>query len=149
METTEYSLHELIVKAEHYAASAERCVYDIQLKLRQWGCTSSDEQTVIEHLMEHGFINHSRYANAFVHDKLHFQNWGRVKIAYALRAKKIEDSIIDEALGNIDEQDYTAILRKVALLKKNANREQQIRFLLQRGFSYGDISELSCLERRM
>ncbi len=142
METTEYSQRELTVKAEHYAALSEHCAEDIRLKLRQWGASSSDEQTIIEHLTKHDFINHSRYADAFVHDKLHFQNWGRVKIAYALRAKKIEDSIINEALENIDEQDYLAILRKVALRKKNANREQQIRFLLQRGFSYEDIRQV-------
>ncbi|MCQ2348115.1 MAG: RecX family transcriptional regulator [Paludibacteraceae bacterium] len=139
METTEYSLPDLIAKAEHYTASAEHCAEEVRLKLHQWGATSSDEQAVIEHLLNGGFINHLRYATAFVHDKLLFQNWGRIKIAYALRAKKIEDSAINEALENIDEQDYLAILNKVALLKKNANREQQIRFLLQRGFSYEEI----------
>lgn len=142
METTEYSLRELTTKAEHYAASSEHCTEDVRLKLRQWGATSSDEQTIIAHLVEHDFINHLRYVKAFVHDKLRFQNWGRVKIAYALRAKRIEDSVINEALESIDEQDYFAVLRKVALLKKNANREQQIRFLLQRGFSYEDIQKL-------
>lgn len=139
METTEYSQHELIVKAEHYAALSEHCAEDIRLKLRQWGASSSDEQTIIAHLTKYGFINHSRYAHAFVHDKLRFQNWGRVKIAYALRAKKIEDSIIDEALGSIDEQDYFTVLRKVASHKKGATREQLLRFLSQRGFTYEDI----------
>ena len=139
METTEYSQRELIVKAEHYAALSEHCAEDIRLKLRQWGASSSDEQTIIAHLVEHGFINHSRYANAFVHDKLRFQNWGRVKIAYALRTKRIEDSVIDEALRSIDEQDYLAVLRKVASHKKGATREQLLRFLSQRGFTYEDI----------
>lgn len=139
METTEYSQRELTTKAEHYAALSEHCAEDVRLKLRQWGASSSDEQTIIEHLTKHDFINHSRYANAFVHDKLRFQNWGRVKIAYALRAKKIEDSIIDDALENIDEQDYLAVLRKVASHKKGATREQLLRFLSQRGFTYEDI----------
>lgn len=139
METTEYSLRELTTKAEHYAASSEHCAEDVRLKLRQWGATSSDEQTIIAHLVEHDFINHLRYAHAFVHDKLRFQNWGRVKIAYALRAKRIEDSIIDEALGSIDEQDYFAVLRKVASHKKGATREQLLRFLSQRGFTFDEI----------
>lgn len=139
METTEYSQRELTTKAEHYAAMSEHCAEDVRLKLRQWGASSSDEQTIIEHLTKHGFINHSRYANAFVHDKLRFQNWGRVKIAYALRTKRIEDSVIDEALRSIDEQDYLAILRKVASHKKGATREQLLRFLYQRGFTYEDI----------
>lgn len=139
METTEYSLRELTSKAEHYAASSEHCAEDVRLKLRQWGATSSDEQTIIAHLVEHDFINHLRYAHAFVHDKLRFQNWGRVKISYALRAKKIEDSCINEALETIDEQDYFAVLRKVASHKKGATREQLLRFLSQRGFTFDEI----------
>ena len=139
METTEYSLRELTTKAEHYAASSEHCAEDVRLKLRQWGATSSDEQTIIAHLVEHDFINHLRYAKAFVHDKLHFQNWGRIKISYALRAKRIEDFIIDEALESIDEQDYFSILRKVASHKKGATQEQLLRFLSQRGFTFDEI----------
>ncbi|MCQ2342277.1 MAG: RecX family transcriptional regulator [Paludibacteraceae bacterium] len=139
METTEYSLPELIAKAEHYTASAEHCIMDIQLKLRQWECTFADEQTVISHLIQRGFIDEQRYASAFVHDKLLFHGWGKIKMQAALRAKHIDDSYISAALDNIDETDYFDTLGKVAKSKKNASREQRIRFLLQRGFSYDDI----------
>ena len=46
---------------------------------------------------------------------------------------------ISAAIENIDETEYNRILREVLKQKKNASREQQIRFLLQRGFEYRDI----------
>lgn len=140
METTDYSLPDLIKKAEHYAAMAEHCKEDVRLKLRQWGCDYADEQRVIDALVENNFINESRYASAFVHDKLLYQGWGRMKIKAGLFAKHIDEEDIDNALNNIDEQTYFSVLRKVAAKKKTNDREQLIRFLLQRGFTYSELS---------
>lgn len=139
METTAYSLPELMTKAEHYTAAAEHCVYDVQLKLRQWGCTSADEQTIIAHLQQEHFIDQQRYARAFVHDKLLYQGWGRNKLRAGLYAKHIDEATIDAALGTIHEDDYRSVLRKAAAQKKGATREQLLRFLYQRGFTYDEI----------
>ena len=142
MGTTEYSLPDLIKKAEHYAAMAEHCEEDVRIKLRQWGCDSSDEQRVIDALVKDNFINHSRYIDAFAHDKLLYQGWGRKKIKAGLLAKHIDADDIDESLNNLDEQTYFSVLRKVASKKKTSNREQLIRFLLQRGFTYSEITSV-------
>ncbi|MCQ2340556.1 MAG: RecX family transcriptional regulator [Paludibacteraceae bacterium] len=142
METTEYLLPDLIKKAAHYAAMAEHCEEDVRIKLRQWGCDSADEQSVIDELVKNNFINNNRYAKAFAHDKLLYQGWGRMKIKAGLLAKYIDEDDIDDSLNNLDEQDYFAILRKVVSKKKTDNREQLIRFLLQRGFTYSEISSI-------
>lgn len=143
MEKIEYSLQDLIKKAEHYTATSEHCKEDVRLKLRQWGCNSSDEQRIINALEKDNFINDSRYAAAFTHDKLLYQGWGRMKIKAGLFAKHIDEKDIDDALNNIDEQTYFSILRKVASKKKATNHEQLIRFLLQRGFTYSEISSIT------
>ena len=142
METTECSLPDLIKKAEHYAAMAEHCEEDVRIKLRQWGCDSADEQRIIDALVKDNFINDSRYAAAFAHDKLMYQGWGRMKIKAGLVAKHIDEDDIEESLSNIDEQTYFSVLRKVAGKKKTDNHEQLIRFLLQRGFTYSEISSI-------
>lgn len=139
METTEYSLPELIAKAERYTAASEHCLYDVQCKLRQWLATPEQEQAVLDRLTQGGFVCQSRYAAAFVHDKIRYQGWGRRKIEAALYAKHLDADTIAEALDNADRTDYLDTLRSVAAKKRGATREQLIRFLLQRGFSYSDI----------
>lgn len=139
METTEYSLHDLTTKAEHYAAAAEHCAYDVRLKLRQWGCTSADEQTIIAHLQRNGYIDHRRYARAYTHDQVAYHGWGRNKIKAALCQKFIDEQAINDALQDIDTQAYTHALQRAIAQKKGATREQLLRFLLQRGFTYDEI----------
>jgi len=140
METTEYSLPALMNRAERYCATAEHCLSDIALKLRQWGCKAEDIGTIKTHLLDAGYIDEQRYANAFVHDEVAYHYWGRQKIRAALYAKHIEDSVVDQALQTIDPDAYQTALNRALSQKKSATREQQIRFLLQRGFTYEEIS---------
>jgi len=142
METIEYSLPALISRAERYCAMAEHCISDVALKLRQWGCRPEDEQTVLEHLTQSGYIDEQRYANAFVHDKVAYQGWGRNKLKAGLFAKFVDEATIDAALKTIDAADYRRALNKAAAQKKGATREQLLRFLLQRGFTFDDIHSI-------
>ena len=56
-----------------------------------------------------------------------------------LQARQLPAAEIQSALQNIDETEYNRILLAVLATKKNAPRESQIRFLLQRGFEYATI----------
>ncbi len=141
METTEYLLQDWILKAERYAAAGEHCSNDVRHKMQQWQAPDEYVEPVLSHLVLHRFIDESRYAAAFVRDKVLFQGWGRYKILAGLKAKRIPDAVIRDALLTIDSEAYRSALRKAAATKKNAAREQQMRFLLQRGFSYSDIED--------
>ena len=66
----EWSLADLRNKAEAYCASAEHCIWDVRQKLRQWGATNEDAESIIAHLQAERFVDEQRYCNAFVHDKL-------------------------------------------------------------------------------
>ena len=138
MENHEWSTPELQSKAEFYCAHAEHCIADVKEKMRQWNATSEQIEQVLLRLLDGGFIDEQRYCKAFVHDKLLYQSWGRVKIRAALLAKHIPDEIIDKGLADIDEIDYTNILKKV-IQKKKGTPEQVIRYCLQRGFTYSEI----------
>lgn len=139
METTEYSLPNLITKAEHYTASAEHCLADVTLKLRQWQCHDEDIQTILDHLLQHDYVNQQRYAVAYVHDQVAYQGWGRNKIRAALYAKFIDEQVINDVLHGVNEDDYNHALQKAIAHKKGATREQLLRFLYQRGFTYDEI----------
>ena len=108
------------------------------MRLRQWGCDAQTEDSIIDHLLAENYISDERYAKAFVHDKLLYQGWGRVKIEYMLRGKKVAYDIIQNALKTIDESDYSRILKHLVSQRLN-NLPSLYRFLTQRGFTYDEI----------
>ena len=144
MEKREWSMAELQSKAEAYCAQAEHCVSEMRDKLRVWGATSAQADEVTERLIEDKYIDEARYCGAFVHDKLLYHGWGRVKIRAALQAKHLPSAYISAALEDIDETEYFRILEKV-IQKKKGSPEQVIRFCLQRGFTLSEIKRFVAL----
>lgn len=141
MERNEWSLDASIEKTARYCVQAERAEVDVLAKLFQWGIPKEHHENIITYLRNNNFLNHERYCGAFVHDKVAYQSWGRIKIRAALQSKHIEDTIIDHALQNIDEAVYHKNLQHLYALKKGDNPQKIIRFLLQRGYTYEEICE--------
>ena len=139
MENREYSLQELTSRAETYCARAEHCAYEVRTKILAWGGTPEQAETIISHLYDNHYLDDARYCRAYTHDKLLYQHWGKVKIRAMLQARQLPAAEMQSALQNIDETEYNPILLAVLATKKNAPREAQIRFLLQRGFEYANI----------
>lgn len=74
---------------------------------------ADDISRILKYLVKEGYVDESRYAAAFVHDKVRFAKWGRVKIGQALWQKRIPADVADEALSHIDEDEYMEALRDV------------------------------------
>ncbi len=152
MKNQEWSPAELKTKIEAYCAAAEHCEMEARMRLRQWKCDSQNEDEIIDYLIAENFISDERYAKAFVHDKLLYQGWGRVKIAYMLRSKKISSSIISSALDTINSADYSRILSHLISQRIAGSTEafadiptpyshpSLFRFLTQHGFTLDEIN---------
>ena len=133
----------LLSRAQRYCATAERCTYEVSLLLGRLGATTEQTDAIIDKLQQQSYINDARYCQAFVHDKVAFQAWGRMKIIMGLRTKHLPDELIDNAIAAIDEQAYNANIRKLLLSKRNQDRQKQLRFMLQRGYTFDDLSSLN------
>ena len=99
--------------AERYCSGAEHCCLEVRQMLERRKAESTDIERIIKYLIKEGYIDESRYAAAFVHDKVRFAKWGRAKIAQALWQKRIPAGVADEALASIDEDEYMAVLKDV------------------------------------
>ncbi len=99
--------------AERYCSGAEHCCLEVRQMLERRKAESADIERIIRYLIKEGYIDESRYAAAFVHDKVRFAKWGRAKIAQALWQKRIPAGVADEALASIDEDEYMAALKDV------------------------------------
>lgn len=141
------------VKAEVYCSVAERCVDDVLRKLEQWGVPSDAHEAIVAHLIKERYIDQCRFAVAFVRDKYRFNQWGRIKIAQALRMKHVASDAISEALDEIDEEEYEDILtsllqKKSRSVKANSEYERNgklIRFAVSHGYDMGEI--FRCMKR--
>ena len=99
--------------AERYCSGAEHCCAEVRAMLERHKVEADDMARILKHLVKEGYVDEGRYADAFVHDKVRFAKWGRVKIAQALWQKRIPGAVADEALSQIDEDEYMTALRDV------------------------------------
>ncbi len=141
MENRELSKAEWISKAQVYCARAEHCAADVRRKLYEWGAPSDLFDGIEENLYANGFLDDERFCRAYVHDKVAYQSWGRIKIQAGLRALQLPETNIREALDQIDESVYTNNLRALMASRKKDSEEKRLRFLLQRGFTYEEIKK--------
>lgn len=103
--------------AERYCSGAEHCCLEVRAMLERHKTEPDDINRILKYLVKEGYIDESRYAQAFVHDKVRFAKWGRIKITQALWQKHIPESVADEALSSIDEDEYMAALKEVVKSK--------------------------------
>ena len=109
---------EALNKAAAYCTLCERCVSEVTAKLTAWGVPQGEHRSIIERLTSEGFINEARYCQAFVNDKVRFNRWGRIKIRAALSEKRLPRELVNEAIDNIDDEQYTTSLADVIASKR-------------------------------
>ena len=85
-------------------AKSERAISDVRRSLTRWGVAPEQHQPIIDRLVRERFIDEARYAEAYVREKLNLSRWGVRKIRAALKAKRIPEQTIDEALAQADPQ---------------------------------------------
>ena len=136
------SVENALNRAAALCSRSEQAEGDIRNKLASLGLSRADADYVISRLIEGNFIDENRYAHAFVHDKLAYNGWGRLKIAYQLKLKGISSVAIAEAMEQIDETQYRNTLERLlrAKWREVSGRELQharaamLRFGASRGF---------------
>lgn len=126
-------------------ARAEKCSADARRLMRGWGLGTSDAERVLAQLAADRFIDDSRYAAAFVREKLRLSGWGAYKIRTALRRKEIDrrtiEAALSEALGASDpaqlaERLDAQLQRKARTTKAATPRELKTK-LIRYGLSLG------------
>lgn len=136
-------------RAAALCCQSEHCVADITERLLRWGVSREDSDRIIDRLIDEKYIDESRYALAYVRDKVRFSHWGRVKIKSMLRMLRVSEQDISNAFDSFDEDEYLGVLENVIESKRRtlpeaesyASRVKLIRFALQRGFEMHEITK--------
>ncbi len=138
-------------KIRQFCSYQERSHQEVKEKLYSFGLYKEDVESLLSEMIEENYLNEERYAIAFAGGKIRIKKWGRVKIRYELKQKRISEYCTRLGLASIDEDEYLKTLhslfeQKRATLKSEKNifvKKQKIRsFLMQRGFEPQLISGL-------
>ena len=141
MAKQELSKREWVDKAEAYCAKSEHCAADVRRKLYEWSAPTDLFDGIEESLYKNDFLNDVRFCRAYVHDKVEYQRWGRLKIQAGLRALGLPESEIRKSIDEIDEKTYFDNLRALMTSRRGDPEEKKLRFLAQRGFTFEEIQK--------
>ena len=131
-------------------ARSERSSGDALRLMKRWGLTDEDAKRVLARLQAERFIDDSRYAEAFVRDKLNLSGWGAYKIKMALRTKGVSKEIIEEIVApmfaetDMKERLEEIMQRKMRTLKYSSAYDAKtklIRFAASRGYEIDEAVE--------
>lgn len=130
-------------------AQAEHCQWEMLEKMRRWELSDEARARVMERLMKERYVDDERYARAFVKDKVRYNKWGRRKVEQALWQKHIGDSVRQQVLDEVDDDEYISILRPLLQQKRRSTKaasdyelnQKLIRFAVSRGFTMDIIKQ--------
>ena len=108
------SKEQAIQKLRHYCAYQERSHAEVQQKLWDLGVRRAEHDEIMATLIEDDYLNEERFAKAFAGGKFRMNEWGRKKILYALKEKKVSEYNIRKAMKEIDDEAYQHLLQKLA-----------------------------------
>ncbi len=152
------SKEQALQKAKHYCGYQERSHYEVREKLYALGMHKQQVEELISQLIEENYLNEERFAIEFAGGKFRMKQWGRVKIKYELKQKKVSEYCIKKALKQIDEDDYLKSLNTLAKKKWNSIKGDGVNhfvkmsktttYLMQKGFETDLIQAAIALLRK-
>ena len=136
-------------KLRQYCAYQERSHSEVQQKLYELGIRKQDHDEIISTLIEEDYLNEERFAKAFAGGKFRMKDWGRKKIFYALKEKKVSEYSIKLAMKEIDEEEYLKNLKELVEEKYNSLKEEQylvrkkktVDYMLQKGYEFDLVTK--------
>ena len=138
-------------RAKNLCSRQEKCTWDVQKKMSEWSVPDHFNDRIIEELKNEKYIDETRFARSFVRDRFHSNHWGRIKIAQALRIKKIPDDKITRALEELPDKEYRKLLLEL-MKRKKRNIKARNRFELMgklQKYAYGKGFEPELIQEIM
>ncbi len=145
-----YTVEEAKRAIERYCVYQERCHQEVRKKLADMRMIPVAIDQIITHLIEHDFLNETRFAQAFARGKFNHKKWGKQRIERELKARQIGAYNLKLALQELDDHAYkdafdTLSRKRLAQLEKETDkyrkRKKLADYLLYRGWEAGLVYE--------
>ena len=152
-----YTIKDALHKIEHYCAYQERCHEEVIQKLRIMKMDSDEIDVIITRLISDNFLNEERFACSFARGKHRIKHWGKIRITNELKARKINQTLINIALKEITADEYEETFHILAEKHWNSisetnslkKRKKFCDYILRRGFESNLVyDKVKDLERK-
>jgi regulatory protein len=91
-------LQQALELSYRYLNSRDRTEAEIRGQLERQGVAAAVVDRALATLTDDGFVNDSRFARYFTHDKRELEGWGAERIRRGLRARGIDPDLVQSAL---------------------------------------------------
>ncbi|MGY0391400.1 regulatory protein RecX [Bizionia sp. KMM 8389] len=149
-----YTVEDAKRQLERYCAYQERCHKEVTDKLKQMQMIPEVIDVVVVHLLNHNFLNETRFAQTYVRGKFNIKKWGRQRLRLELKKRDVSKYNIDLAMKEISDADYLATFHELAEKKLKTitetdtwkKRKKLANYLLYRGWEshivYDKVADL-------
>lgn len=150
-----YTVDEATRRLENFCAYQERCHEEVQRKLKSMHMIPQAIDHIIAHLIQHNFLNETRFAEVYVRSKFNQKHWGKHRLKNELKRRQISEYNICMALKQIDEPQYLEKLRSISQHKwsslsasysQTQKKQKLFQYLQYRGWEahliYAEIQNL-------
>lgn len=123
----------------------ERTKQELRLQLERKGIAAETADTCVQVLIQEGYLDDSRFALMFVHDKRELEGWGSERIQRGLAERGVDRDLIASALSQHEREwggGETEFDRALALLRRRfpspprerRERDRALGVLIRKGF---------------
>ena len=131
------TINEALNKSQILCSKQEKCCLDINNKLKEWNIPDDEAGKIITSLIRDNYINEDRYAEIMGREKFLFNKWGKIKIRFALKQKKLPEDSIIKALDKIDDNVYLDTLKNELLKKYRSLTGKNVAQIKNKLFRFG------------
>lgn len=130
--------------ALRYAAMRLRSTWEMEQYLKRKGATPPLSEKILNKLSNIGLLNDEAFARAWTNNRRLLRPTSKRKLQQELRAKRVSDEVIEQALQTDEGNDEQAALRQLVAKKRDlpkykAEPMKLMQYLARQGFSYDDI----------
>lgn len=126
---------------------AQKTSFEVEKLLKENDFSADTIEKTIDFLNEYGILNDELYVKSYVVDKHNISRWSKNKIRYSLKAKKINEDLINIYLDQIsDEEEYENAYNFAVKKARNdfsiENKQKVYRYLAGKGFDFDIINKV-------
>jgi len=123
MKSKIYDLKEVKSCIRFYCAKEDRCQQQVMDKLLGYGVSVGVSEEILLELIQEKYVDEERYARSFCSGKFKIKKWGRRRIIFELKKKRVSELCIQKGLEEIDEVAYLHTLQQLLEKKKDLTKD--------------------------
>lgn len=133
---------DILRRAASFCAYQERTQREVRERLNEWDVYGDEAEEIIAWLIEQNYLNEERFAKTFAGSKFRVKRWGKHKIKQHLKQRGITGYNLDQAMKEIESDDYRQTLVDLLDKKKRSlqgenplvMKQKLVRFAIGKGY---------------